>query len=136
VTTWAVVFLGLMALALLTMAAVQVAFAIQAAKLARQAADAMESVRREVRPLIEKATRVTDDAARAASLAAAQVERVDQMMRTTTERIDETMGIVQHAIIVPVRQGAAVVAAVRAAFDVLRGRRRQGHDEDEALFVG
>jgi hypothetical protein len=38
-----------------------------------------------------------------------------------------------------VRQGAAAVAAVRAAVDVIRGirdRRRQAQDDDEALFVG
>ena len=138
-TTWSVVFLGVMAVALVAMAAAQVVLALHASRLARQASETIESIRRDVRPLIEKAHRVTDEAARATAMAAAQVQRLDRLMQVTTERVDETLGIVQHAILQPVRQGAAVVAGIRAAIDVLRGwraRSRQAHDDDEALFVG
>lgn len=138
-TDWSVVFLGVIALALVGMAGAQVFLALQAVRLARQASETLDAVRREVRPLIEKASRVTDEAARATALAAAQVERVDRLMSVATERVDETIGVVQKALLEPVRQGAAVAAGVRAALGVLRGwreRRRHAPDDEEALFVG
>lgn len=133
------VLLGVMAVALVAMAVVQVVALLAAARWAKQAAESMEMLRREVKPLIEKAHRISDDAARAASLAAAQVERVDRLMASATERIDETLSVVQGAVIAPVRQGAALVAAVRAALGVFRtatDRRQQTQDDEEALFVG
>lgn len=138
-TDWSVVFLGIMAVALVAMAVAQVLLALQAARLSRQAAETLAAVQRELRPVIDKVNRVTDEAARATSLAVVQVERLDRLMTVTTHRVDETLGIVQQAILEPVRHGAAVAAGFRAALGVLRNwrdRRRHTADDDEALFVG
>jgi hypothetical protein len=67
------------------------------------------------------------------------MERVDRMMLSTAERIDDTITTVQRSLIEPARQGAAAFAAVRAAFAAVRGWRERGgpgRDEEEALFVG
>lgn len=136
---WSVVFLGIMAVALVAMAIVQIAVVVAAAKIARQASETLDSIRRDVKPLIDKANRITDEASRATALAAAQVDRIDAMLASATQRVDDTLRIVQGAIVEPVRQGAAVIAAVRAAVGVFRGwqgRHRQTQEDEEALFVG
>jgi hypothetical protein len=88
--------------------------------------------------------RIADEAARATSLASVQIERVDQILSTTTARVDEGLNILRNAMGGPLRQGYAVALALRAAFSAFRqrpqgrGRPRPGgaHDEDDALFVG
>jgi hypothetical protein len=52
--------------------------------------------------------------------------------------VDETVTVVQGAIITPVREGAALMAGFRAAMAALRelrDARRRGVDEDDALFI-
>ena len=138
--TWEVIFLGVMAVALVGMAVAQIVLARETAKMARQAAEALREFRTELRPLVEKLQRVTDDVGKAALLARHQVERVDQMMGVAAERVEETMTIIQDAILQPMRQGAAIVAGVRAALGVFRGagapKPRGGREEEDALFIG
>ena len=137
---WGVVWLAVMAMSLLVMAATQVGLALMVLRVARQMMATTDALRREVKPLIEKTNRLVDEASRATSLAAAQVERVERLLTSTSDRVDETLGVLQGAIMQPVRQGAALVTAVRAALSVIRGARharaRQARDEEEALFVG
>jgi hypothetical protein len=129
-----------MAASLAIMAAMQVAIAIVALKAVRELSASIAELRREVRPLVEKANRIADDAQRMTALALAQVERVEQLLTSTIARVEETLGIVQGAIVQPVRQGAAIVAAIRAAFGVFRSvrdaRQHAGRDDEEPLFVG
>ena len=136
---WQPILLGVMAIALVVMAVVQALVAAAALKMARQTAVVLDDFRREMRPLIDKANKVSDDAARVAAMAAVQMERVDRLLSSTAERIDETINTVQGALLEPVRHGAAAFAAIRAAMAAMRGwRERSGHarDEEEALFVG
>lgn len=139
-TDWQLVWLAVMALSLVVMAAMQVGLALIALRVAKQITATTDELRREVRPLIEKTHRIVDDAGRATALAAAQVERLERLIIATTARVDETVSVVQNAIIQPVRQGAAVVAAFRAAFSVFRAFRgdgsRSSREDEDALFVG
>lgn len=138
-TEWEVIFLGVMALALVAMAAAQMIMAREVAKVARQAAEATQEFRRELRPLVDKLHKITDDASKVTSLALVQAERVDQFMATTAQRIDEAVSVVQDAVVQPIRHGAAVLAGVRAALAIFgRGASagRRGHDEEDALFIG
>lgn len=136
---WQVVFLGVIAVALVGMAAAQVYLGLSVARAMRQVTETADSLRRDVRPLIEKATRVTDDAARVTELAVIQVERVDRLMSDVAVRVDDTLGIVQNAVIQPIRQGTAVIAGIRAMMGALRHRaaRPPAHrDDEDPLFVG
>jgi hypothetical protein len=144
VTDWAVVWLGVIAAGVAIMAAIQIGVIIVGLRLARQLSATADELRREVRPLVEKVNRIADDAARATSLATIQIERVDQILSTTTARVDEGLNIVRHAMGGPLRQGYAIALALRAAFSAFRrrgasnGRSRPAgsHEEDDALFVG
>ncbi len=133
------VWLGVIAVAVLVMAVTQVAVLIRLSQVAREASAATRDLKRELTPLIEKANRIADDAGRVSGLALAQVQRLDVAITSTVRRIDETVTTVQSAIINPVRQGAAVVAGLKAALAVFRARQDRGRyhrDDEDALFIG
>ena len=133
------VWLGVIAVAVLVMAVTQVAVLIRLSQVAKEASAATRDLRRELTPLIEKAHRIADDATRVSALALAQVERLDVAINSTVRRIDETITTVQRAIINPVRQGAALMAGVKAAMAVFRARQDRGRyhrDDEDALFIG
>lgn len=136
---WSLVFLGVMAAALVVMAVVLTMTAVQAARLSKQASETTAALQRDLRPLIEKVDRISTDLARVSQTAVVQAERVDRLMASTVDRIDETLELFQTSVAQPIRQGAAIMAAVRAAVGVFRSvkeHQRQLQDEEEALFVG
>ena len=155
-TDWQSVFLGVIAAATLVMALIQVGIIIVAARVARQAQQAVakaqdalaaaqqaiSSVREDVRPLVAKATHIAEEASRTATLATAQAEKVDRMVTDLARRVDETSAIVQEAIIIPAREGIAIMAAVRATLGALREgadwrrRRASRAEEEDPLFIG
>jgi malonyl CoA-acyl carrier protein transacylase len=131
--------LGVIAIAVLVMAMVQVVVLLQVARMAKQAAAATADLRKELTPLIAKVHKVADDAGKVSALALTQLERVDRVMDMTAQRVDDTLAVVQNAVVGPVRQGAAVLAGLKAAMAVFRSRqdrRRYGRDDEDALFIG
>jgi Holliday junction resolvasome RuvABC ATP-dependent DNA helicase subunit len=139
---WSDLSLGVIAVATLVMAIVQVGAIIAALRLARQAQQVIQSVQQDVKPLIARANAMAEEASRTIALATAQAQKVDRLVTDLSRRVDETAGVLQEAIITPAREGLAIVAAVKAGFDALRGLRelhpahgRQAEDEDP-LFIG
>jgi hypothetical protein len=141
VTNWNDVFLGVIAVATLAIAVAQIAVIVVAGRAARRVAQIAEQFERDVKPLFGHLNAIGHDAARAASLATAQVERVDRLFTDVALRVEQTMSVVQDTVIGPVREGRALISAFRAAMQAVRelrqnGRPRQGRGEDEdALFI-
>ncbi len=140
-TVWADVFLGVIALATLATAVIQIAVIVLAGRAMRQVSDAVDRFEQELKPLIGHANAIGRDAARAAALAAGQVERVDRMFGDFAVRIEQTLVSVQESIGGPAREARAVMAGLRAAIQALgdvrrspRGRAGRSEDE-EALFI-
>jgi hypothetical protein len=78
------------------------------------------------------------DASRATALGVAQVERADRVLADLSERLDRTLNTLQNAASGGAREGAAVMAAFRAAMGALRDfrtSRRSRADDDDALFI-
>jgi hypothetical protein len=138
VSDWQLIWLAVIAIAVTVMAVVQIAVLVALSRSAKQVSDTVQQIRQEVLPLADKANRIADDAGRAVALALAQIERLDRTLSVTTQRVDETLSVVQGALTEPIRQGAAVVSALRGVLAVFRGFRdaRSGRDDEEALFVG
>ena len=137
------VFLGIMAVSLAVMTLIQVGLIIAGLRVAQKIGVAIDDMRRELRPLMEKINRIADDAERATSLARQQVERVDEFMATASSRINDTLAILQGVVSGPVRQGAVAMSVVRAAMAAFRewqarkgARSPREQDEDDAWFVG
>ena len=139
-SVWVVVLLGIIAVAQVGMAVAQAILAREVARTMGQTIETLHELRRAVQPIAETLQRVSEDIGRTTQLARIQVERVDQLLGSTAARIEETVSIVQQAIVQPIRQGTAIVAGVRAALSVFRGinRRSAGsaRDDDDALFIG
>ncbi len=140
-TNWGTVFLGVIAVATLATAIVQIGVLIAAGMLAKRLTRLADQVERELGPLVESLNSVGKDAARAASLATAQVERVDRLFGDATVRLDQTLGAIQSAVSMPVREGVAVMSGIKAALESIRrsansrsSRSRSG-DEEAALFI-
>ena len=140
-TGWNDVFLGVIAVATLAIAIAQIAVIVVAGRAARRVADLAEQFERDVKPLFGHLNAIGHDAARAAALAAVQVERVDQLFTDVVQRFEKTVSTVQATVIGPVREGRALVSAFKAAMQAVRelrqsGRPRQGRaEEEDALFI-
>ena len=142
-TSWSLVFLGAIALATLTMAVVQVGIIVYAARLARRVDRLTDQVEQDLKPLLNRLNEMSGEAARASSLAVAQVERADQLFAHFAGRVEQILSLVQNAIVVPAQEGMAVLHGLRAGLTALRnlGERAQAHpsnaaEDEEALFIG
>ena len=153
---WSGLFLGIIAGATLLMALIQVGAIVAILKIARQAQETLASVQRDVKPLLAKANELAEEArpilakaneiaaeaSRTAAIATAQAQKVDQLMTILSRRVDETSSVVQQAVVMPAREGIAIVAAIKAAlgafrgFNDFRGRTGRPTDEDDPLFIG
>jgi hypothetical protein len=141
VSRWGDVFLGVIAVATLVMAIVQVGIVVAAGRLARRIDALTEQFERDVKPLFGHLNAIGRDAARAAALATAQVERADQLFADVALRVDQTLNSVQSTLGAPAREARALLSAFKAAVHALKdlrhdGRARKGRSEDEdALFI-
>jgi hypothetical protein len=140
--TWTEVFLGVIALATFTMAAIQLGVLIYALMVARRLLHVLDRIEPQVQPLVASINAIARDASRISSLAAGQVERVDGLLTELTGRIEQTAVTLQDAVLKPLREGTALLAGVRAVLEVFREVRKrpaggQGRgDEDDPLFIG
>lgn len=136
-------FLGIIAVATLLMALVQVGAIIVIARLAWRVDQVSRQVQQEIGPLADRLRQVADNMQQATSLAAVQVERVDRLLSSATRRAEETISMVQGVIVGPVREGMAVVASLRAVIAAFRSFRggdgrlaASRFDDDDPLFIG
>ena len=141
-SVWAEVFLGVIALATLTMAAIQVGVIVYGVSVARRVDKLLTQVEQEMKPLADSLNTIARDAARISSLASGQVERIDRLVTDMSVRLEQTANVLQDAVLRPLRDGAAIMSGVKAAIEVFReltNRPRpagaRAEDED-ALFIG
>lgn len=138
----AMAFLGAIALATLVMAAIQVGAIIYAVKMARRAEALVSRLERDVSPIMDRLNAMSVDASRATSLAALQVEKIDRLVTDVSTRVDRTLVAAERALVAPAREGAALVAAFKAALRTVGDLRRQQRgarfrtEDDDALFIG
>ena len=129
-------------MATLTMALLQLGIVMYGWMVARKIGRLVTDVERDMSSIMDSLNAVARDAARATALAAVQVERVDRLFADLTVRVEQTAATVQKAIIAPLREGAAVMAGLRAAVAVLKeltgrsGASGARSEEEDALFIG
>jgi len=135
------VWLGIIAVAVLVMAVIQVAaivFAMSAARRIGQVADRLEQ---NLNPVVSNLQTLTSEAARMTTLAAAQVERADRMFADLTRRAEQVMAAVP-TLIGPAGKGLAFLNGIKAALAAIHELRRSSRrgaahpDEEDALFIG
>jgi hypothetical protein len=139
-------YLGIIAVAVLIMALIQLGAIIGGVLLAKRVQQLTRQVEQDIKPLIANLTGMSSEAARAAALAARQVERLDQVFGEMASRVDQTLTMAQDFVAAPARQGLAILSGIKAMTDALRGireasRRRQASrsssvEDEESLFIG
>jgi hypothetical protein len=135
-------FLGIIALAVTVMAAIQVGAIIVAARLAKRVDRLATQIEEDIKPVFQSLQALSTEAARAAALAAIQVERADRIFSELSQRVDYTLTTLQSRVVAPAREGFALLAGIRAALAAFRdlretGRRRPAAvEEEDALFIG
>ena len=140
-TDWNPLFLGIIAVATLIMALVQIGAIMLAARLGARVQQLATTVERAIRPLIARANAIAEEASKTASIATVQAQKIDRLVTDLARRADETSLVIQQAVITPAREGLAIVAALKAGLVALRalreprGRPARVEDED-ALFIG
>jgi hypothetical protein len=141
VSRWGEVFLGVIAVASLATAIVQIAVIVAAGRLARRVEALADQLEQDVKPLFGHLNAIGRDASRAAALATAQVERADRLFSDVAARIDQALNNVQTSLGLPAREGRALLSGFKAAFQALRELRQNGRsrparsEEEEALFI-
>lgn len=143
-----IALLAIIAVVVTAMAVAQVVSLRHVMKMAGRASNAIEELQRDLAPVLKNAREATDTAARVAALAEHQMLRVDAMVRTTTTRVDDIVSVAHDVVTGPVRHGAAIVAGLRAAWEVFTAERparhasghgdHEAHDEadESGMFVG
>lgn len=136
------VFLGVIAAAVLVMAAIQVAAVVFAARAARRIDRIADRLERDIQPVVASLQALTADAARATALAAVQVERADRLFNDLTQRVEQTLVAVQETLLAPAREGLAWLSGLKAVLAAFRdvknpsATRPAGVEDDDALFIG
>jgi len=133
-------FLGIIAVAVLVMAVIQVAAIVFAMSAARRIGEAADRLERDLRPLMHNLQTMTAEAARVTSLAAVQMERADRMFTDLSRRIEQVMAVVPN-LLGPAGKGIAFLNGLKAALaaiqELRRTRRGAAHaEEEDALFIG
>ena len=139
-TLWSEIFLGVIAVATLMTAIVQIGVLIAAGLAVRRVGRLLDRVEHELKPAFAQFNTISREAARAVSLVTAQVERADKLFTDFAERVETTVSTVQNQILGPAREGKAFITALRTALDVIREARRHARartrsEDEDALFI-
>ena len=135
-------FLGIIAVAVLVMAVIQVAAVVLAARTARRVDRLADRLEQDLRPIVTNLQTMTSEAARASALAVAQLERADRLFTDLGNRAEQILVSVQDTLIAPAREGFAWLTGLKAALSAFRELRESAPpsapsvDEDDALFIG
>jgi hypothetical protein len=137
-------FLGIIAAATLVTATLQIGVLVAMGLLVRRVFQLVDHIDKELKPIFESVQSIARDASRAASLATAQVERIDRALGDLTQRLDKILSAVQQFVSGGTSGGSsggavAWVTAFKAVFNLIRDLRasRGGHgaEDEDALFI-
>ena len=95
---WNEVFLGVIAVATLALAIVQVGVFVIAGLAVRRVTKLIAIVEDELRPIFGHVNAIARDTSRATALATAQVERADQLFADLAARVDQALNDVQASL--------------------------------------
>ena len=135
------VFLGIIAISVLTMAVIQVAMIVAAARAARRLGAIATRLEEDIRPIMANLQAISADAARTTALGAATVERADRFVHEAAQRIEHLLASVP-SLIASARDGLNVLSGLRSILGAFRDRRSAPRrraasvEEEDPLFIG
>jgi hypothetical protein len=139
------IFLGLIALGVLVMAAIQVGAIVFALKTSRRVEATLGQLQQDIKPIVSNLQAMSADAARATSKAAAQVDRLERVLGDLSRRVDDAATAFNDTLLAPIREATAIVQGIKAAFAAIRGvggsprtdtRRGKAAEDEDPMFIG
>src|SRR5207245_5291042 len=106
---WSEIFLGIIAAATVATALAQIGIFVAAGLLARRLDRLANEIHGELKPIFGHLDAIGCDASRATALAAAQVERVDQLAIDFGHRLEQAFGAFQAGLAALAREGRAML---------------------------
>jgi hypothetical protein len=145
---WPTLLLGLIALGSLLQAVVVIGLALGGLRLARRVQEVQGSVERELRPALDSLSHAAQNAGEVVSLANEQARRLEAMVASTVERMQEARGQVRDAVSRPFasivdlaalvkgfRRGVSVYRRLGGLEEQARGGARRYRGDDDELFI-
>jgi hypothetical protein len=133
-------YLGLIAFGVIVMAAIQVMAVVAALRAARRVGEMAARFEQDVRPIMHNLQKVSEEAARASTQAAAQVDRLDALAAGIARRVEDTAATLQHTILQPARDGLALLDGLKTFIAGFREPRASSPgpapQEAQAPFTG
>ena len=145
--SWAIVFLGVVALGSLAQIVFMIWLVRELLRLSRGLQDLQHRVDREITPILQELSRVTRNLSEVSDLAVLEARRLDDLVVDTIERVEDTGRLLRRIALRPLRplgHAAAFLKGLRRGFDVYRqlsaierppGRIARHDGEDEHLFI-
>ena len=147
-SNWAVVFLGIIALASLVQAVFLVALAIAGRRVARRLDELEQRIDRELRPSLESLSRIARNLGEVSDLAVLGARRVDATLAELLDQLEQTSTLIRRTLIRPLgplvdiaaflkglRRGLQVYQQLRGFDRAPRGAGHRSYAEDEHLFI-
>jgi hypothetical protein len=128
---WSDIFLAIIALATLTMAVLQLAVVIAAARAVKRMQSVIDRVERRLEPTFVRVDAIGEKLSNIAAIAARDAARVDVALDMLAREANRTGDRIRSVAAAPGRESAALAAGVRAAFDTFNRRLtdwRAAHD--------
>ena len=134
------VFLGVIAVATLAMAIVQIGVLVAAGRLARRVDRLVDQVEHEIKPALGHLNAIGGYVSRAVAIGTAQVERLDRVFVDLAKKLEDAIAGIQAGVVAPIREGKALWSALGAALSVVFEARRSAHrrqraEDEDALFI-
>jgi len=114
------VFLGVIAVATLVMALIQVCLVIAGIIAVKRMYDMLLRVENTMKPVLAHVDELVMDATASVAAVRVQIDRVEQQAVQVLKRTDQAVQRVQDYLVAPAREGMALAAGARAIFGAFR----------------
>jgi hypothetical protein len=114
------VFLGVIAVATLVMALIQVCLVIAGIIAVKRMQEMLLRVENTVKPVLAHVDDLVMDATASVAAVRVQIDRVEQQAVQVLKRTDQAVQRVQDYLVAPAREGIALAAGARALFGAFR----------------
>jgi predicted PurR-regulated permease PerM len=114
------VFLGVIAVATLVMAVIQVCVVVAGIIAVKRMQEMLVRVEDAVKPVIAHVDDLVTDATASVAAVRVQIDRVEQHAVQVLKRTEQTVQRVQDYLVAPAREGMALAAGARALFGAFR----------------
>jgi hypothetical protein len=139
--SWAIAFLGVIALSSLVQAGFLIGLALNGRRLARRLDGIQRRIDEEIRPGLLNLTRVSENVAEISDIARDQTQRVSSVVAGALDTVEETIQTIQRLVLRPLAPLADLVAfvkGVRRGIEVYRklGEAERGRKGDARRYSG